>query len=461
MGAFWKYLDYWTVIRVALIYFFFMLFFWGSKSKLGTKEIHEDYNSLETMKSLRGFAAIGVILHHISQQTLPKNQSWSFLSPFVNAGAFFVAIFFFCSGYGLLKSLDTKDNYLKGFIPKRIFKGILIPFYVDILLYGFSYLIYGKKMPVAQWICNLTGLTQMNIYAWFPIVLAILYFVFYIVFKIIKSKKLRPLAFLIIAAAIIGIGLGFCYNGHFAWWAYKQKNWWNLPNFKNDKWWVAEKILWFNGEWWVNSMIGFLAGLLFANYEEKIVAACKKYYAVIFHVLLALTYVAYRLSNYGQEKFGYWTEMWMRGPRIADKIKTYFCQLPVFFLLGFLIIVFMMKYHVSNPVTRFFGNFSLHTYLMNLLALEIVRLLCFQSGNAMKWRSYLKFGNANRIVFVLMVLALTIVLGVIEYYITEGVKRLIFPKKKTPSKPENMEKDEPKASETDSVPAENTAVSAE
>ncbi len=30
-----------------------------------------------------------------------------------------------------------------------------------------------------------------------------------------------------------------------------------------------------------------------------------------------------------------------------------------------LVFVLMMKYHVSNPVTRFFGKYSLHTYLMN------------------------------------------------------------------------------------------------
>ena len=105
--------NFWSIFRIATYYFFFMLLFWGSSSKLGKKDLQKDIASLDVMKSLRGFAAIGVILHHISQEMIFQNGK--VLTPFVNAGAFFVAIFFFCSGYGLIKSLDSKENYLHGF----------------------------------------------------------------------------------------------------------------------------------------------------------------------------------------------------------------------------------------------------------------------------------------------------------------------------------------------------------
>ena len=123
--------SFWPIFRVATYFFFFMLLFWGGKNRFGTGEFHDDYASLEVMKSLRGFAAIGVIIHHISQEEVFKQQK--VLTPFVNAGAFFVAIFFFCSGYGLIKSLDTKENYLKGFVKNRIVKSIILPFYINIL----------------------------------------------------------------------------------------------------------------------------------------------------------------------------------------------------------------------------------------------------------------------------------------------------------------------------------------
>ena len=80
--------NFWSIFRIATYYFFFMLLFWGSSSKLGKKDFHKDFASLDVMKSLRGFAAIGVILHHISQEE--AFQRSRVLSPFVNAGAFFV-----------------------------------------------------------------------------------------------------------------------------------------------------------------------------------------------------------------------------------------------------------------------------------------------------------------------------------------------------------------------------------
>ncbi|HBZ77553.1 MAG TPA: hypothetical protein DEO39_02465 [Clostridiales bacterium] len=410
--------NIWSILRVATYYFFFMLLFWGSSSKLGKKDFHKDFCSLDMMKSLRGFAAIGVILHHISQEE--AFQRSRVLSPFVNAGAFFVAIFFFCSGYGLLKSLNTKENYLKGFIRNRIVKSILLPFYVNVILYAIYYAFVVKvKWPAAQWICNFTGLTMMNPYAWFPVVLAILYLVFFLTFRFIKN---RPVCFTIIGLVIIGMGIGFCFNGHMAWW-HGPKNWW-LSGTKVP-WWCEQKILWFNGEWWVNSAIAFLSGLLFAQFETAIVSRFRRLYALKFHIVLLLTYLAYLLSNYGQTAFGYWTEYSGKGPGIENKIRTYFCQLPLFALLGFLIIIFMMKYHVDNPVTRFFGKFSLDTYLMNLMALEISRFLMDNRKFPFKVQKY------NLLNFVFTTFVLTILLGVIEKYITDGIKKLLFRKKDT------------------------------
>ncbi len=415
-----------SILRVAAYYFFFMLLFWGSSSKLGKKEFHEDYSSLDTMKSLRGFAAIGVILHHISQES--AFQAKHILSPFVNAGAFFVAIFFFCSGYGLLKSLDTKENYLKGFISKRIVKTILVPFYINVILYAIYYaFVVRVKWPAQRWIFNFTGLTMMNPYAWFPVILAILYLAFFLCFRFIKN---RPVCFVIIGVVIIGLGLGFCYNGHFAWW-HGKKNWWLTMNPKME-WWQDQKILWLNGEWWVNSAIAFLTGLIFANGEKKIAGFFQRLYALKFHVLLLVTYLAYLLSEFGQNKFGYWTEYSGKGPGVYNKMWTFFCQLPVFALLGLLIIVFMMKYHVENPVTRFFGKFSLDTYLMNLMALEMARYL--MDKNTFPFKA----GKYNYLVYVVSVFALTILLGMLEKYLCDGVKRLLFRKKKDTAKEEKQ-----------------------
>ena len=181
--------------------------------------------------------------------------------------------------------------------------------------------------------------------------------------------------------------------------------------------------LWFNGEWWVNSAPAFFTGRVFANYEEKIAGFFKKAYALKFHVLLIITMIFYALSSAGQVIFGYWTEYSGKGPGIGDKIKTYFCQVPLFLVLGLTIIVFMMKYHVNNPVTRFFGKYSLHTYLMNLAAITAFRFL--QTS-----QSPVKAGKYNLLVYALAVIAATVLAGVAEQKLTELLQKLLFRKKK-------------------------------
>ena len=156
------------------------LFIWGGKFAGFKKEhFHEDSSSLDS---------IGVILHHISQE---QAFQWANrygakpgeLSIFVNAGYLFVAIFFFCSGYGLIKSLETKPDYLKGFMKKRVLKTLIVPYYVSILIYGLARFASGERLPAAQWITNILGFTMMNEYAWYPIIAGILYTAFYLIFK--------------------------------------------------------------------------------------------------------------------------------------------------------------------------------------------------------------------------------------------------------------------------------------
>lgn len=46
---------------------FILLLLIGGKFKFRKGEYHEDSASLDVMKSLRGIAALGVLLHHVSQ----------------------------------------------------------------------------------------------------------------------------------------------------------------------------------------------------------------------------------------------------------------------------------------------------------------------------------------------------------------------------------------------------------
>ena len=95
------------------------LFIWGGKfAGFKNNQFHEDSSSLDSMMSLRGFAALGVILHHISQEGAFQWAGGGHgkpgeLSIFVNAGYLFVAIFFF---FALL--IVNVTVYFPGFVEK-------------------------------------------------------------------------------------------------------------------------------------------------------------------------------------------------------------------------------------------------------------------------------------------------------------------------------------------------------
>ena len=292
------------------------------------------------------------------------------------------------------------------------------------ILYGLFYFLVKIHFERAQWVTNLLGITMMNVYAWFPIVLSLLYLVFFLSFRFVKNRKA---CFVIIGVFTVLMGVGACINGHMAWWA-GPANWWMDDNFweTSFKWWMDEKIFWFQGEWWVNSAPAFLAGLIFATYENKIVPFFKNKYGSKFFVLILITLAAYGLNAYGQTRFGYWTEFNMRGPEIDKKILTYFCQIPLMFIFPFTVFMFLMKYHVVNPVSRFFGKYSLHTYLMNLMALTLLRFLSY---NVEESPFYMGGVYPNLLAFAIGVIILSVLLGVGEQKLTDRVQALLFSKR--------------------------------
>ena len=404
------------------------LFIWGGKfAGFKKDQFHEDSTSLDTMKSLRGFAAIGVILHHISQESAFQWAGGGFGKPgelniFVNAGFLFVSIFFFCSGYGLIKSLETKPDYLNGFMKKRVLKTLVIPYYVSILIYGLARLASGEKLPVAQWVTNFLGLTMMNEYAWYPIIAAILYTAFYFIFKNIKNRKL---CYVLMAAVILLLGMIFCVNGHFAWWA-GPKNWWlNSASPVHQKWWTQQKLFWISGEWWINSCPALLIGMIFARFENNIREWFKKFYWGKLVLVLVLTFATMMLSGFGQMKFGWWSEFSGHGPDIEKKIATYFFVIPYSTMFTIMLFTIMLKYKVSNPVSRFFGKISLETYMMNLIPLTAFRFLIYKPDS--QWGSMpdYKAGNYNLAIYFAVVFAATILLGLLYKFLCGLIQKKI------------------------------------
>lgn len=131
------------------------------------------YNKYST-KAVKGICAILVMLSHIFGQL-----SW--------VGYIAVGIFFCFSGYGLLYSWKTKDNYLDGFIKKRIAR-VVTPFLVVYIVSIVLHIIIGGPEEISDFVEKIVSLKFLPS-AWYVVAIVYFYLGFYVIAKSAKSEK--------------------------------------------------------------------------------------------------------------------------------------------------------------------------------------------------------------------------------------------------------------------------------
>ena len=297
--------------------------------------------SLENSKTIQGFAAVLIIIHHLAQELMAKA---GVLSAFSELGVLFVGIFFFFSGYGLYTSLKTKENYLKGFLKKRLVT-ILVPFYVCILVFIMSACMKGQSFSLLDVIASISGWFLINDHMWYIVEIAILYIAFFVIYSLIKNRKA---ATCVMALFVIALTTGSLLLAH-----------------------GPDMICryWFMGEWWYNTTFTFIIGIIVSQNEEKIRNVARKFYVLLLPLFAGLTVGFYFLTNYALNTWSYWNEF-PGHPGYKEKFLCLIVQLPwvIFFVITILLI--MMKVKFSNPVLKFLGSISLELYLIHRLFLN-------------------------------------------------------------------------------------------
>lgn len=314
-------------------------------------KFREDFLSLKNTKALQGIAAIAIIFHHLAQEITDYGAVWKGPITYMNGmGILFTSIFFFFSGYGLLKSYRTKPGYLHSFLGKRL-PTVVIPFLVS----NFIYLVFigfytGKVVRVTDTLTCLSGLTLLNTNSWFLVEIIIFYLVFYAIYKQCKNqnKAFGLMAGFVLCLIVLSLFLGHDgseLNGH-----------------------------WFMGEWWYNSTVTFLCGMLVAKHEEKIIAFAKKNYCWLLPITMVAFVGMYILAEYVVKNVGYYCE-WEGHPGYAEKAITLAAQTPACILFVAVILLLCMKIRWHNPVTDFIGKISLELYLIHGLMMQVVRYM--------------------------------------------------------------------------------------
>ena len=298
------------IFPVALI-FFFML---NAHLCKPLNEINSDCLSLETTRYHRGFFAVAVVFHHLSQITKS-----GFIFPFfANVGYLCVAVFFFFSGYGLQKSyIEKSEKYKKGFLLKRI-PSVLFPYVLFMIIYWVANSLSGTTYSFADIFENFKNGSLLVTYSWFMICI-IAFYLFFWVFMIICKKRY---------SMIIICGL--------VWYAL----------------WILFCVFMNYGSWWYNTSHLLAAGIAWATYEDKITGFIKQRYRIIAPAALVCLVALLVFQGFISLPF----------------ISTILPEI-ISLIFVFCVILLSMKIRIGNRILGFLGEISLEVYLIHGLIL--------------------------------------------------------------------------------------------
>lgn len=124
-------------------------------------------------------------------------------------GFIMVAIFFFISGYGLSYGLENKEGYLNNFFKKRILS-ILIPYWIVNTISIVYNLATSKTFTPLEYIASYLGFDTIT-GTWFVTAILIMYLAFWFCYKLYYDKKTSWTFSTIILMAIIVVYCIVCY----------------------------------------------------------------------------------------------------------------------------------------------------------------------------------------------------------------------------------------------------------
>ncbi len=294
----------------------------------------DDPLSLDASKAVKGFAALYIVFGHIAQALKGENDILYF---FTETGVLFVGMFFFLSGYGLYTNLKTKENYLKGFLKKRLIT-VLVPFYVCILVFTAAAAIFGRRFTALELLGVISGWSLINSHMWFIVEIVILYVAFYLIYRFVRNRTKATVVMTVFVILLMTGSFLLC-HGDF----------------------------WFMGEWWYNTPFLFIVGIVFSRHKEVFLKIARKEYVFLLPIFALLTIAFAILTKDAIDTHSYWSETPGEFGGYIDKICCLSVQLPWIIIFMFFMILVMMKVKFGNPVLRFLGMISLELYLIHNL----------------------------------------------------------------------------------------------
>ena len=282
-------------------------------SKLQRTE-SEELISRSNTGILKGILCLFVMFCHLSFYV----NEGIVLPLFFELGYIAVGIFFFLSGYGLMKQHMRKEDYHKGFLGRRFVK-VLYPYIFVTFVYWLYYLVTDRRIPLPEIFTSIGVGDPIVSYSWYIVEILIIYLLFYLTILIFRKKYLYVLFGNIVLTVFLVYGF--------------QK--------------LDFRAAWFS------STYMYAVGICGALFEKQIVKALNSY---------PLPFLSFSL-------FGFLFTFRMEG---MDVIRE----------LCFLIFVmcFLHMFEMKNRFLEFMGKISMEVYLIHGLIIKAVRFFISEQG---------------------------------------------------------------------------------
>ena len=291
--------------------------------------LNYDYSSKGTNLMLKGLFALIIMLGHLSYTATSGR-----LMPIFNCTGYqSAAFFFFLSGFGLIKSLEKKENYLDSFLSNK-FINLILPYLIICLIYWFATFFFGEHYSAGAVLKSFINGNPIVDNSWYLILCILFYLSFFAFAKLFKKNKVI-IAFCSFALCVILV-------------------------------FVFKRLGY--GTWWYDSNYGYPIGMLWAIYEDKIIFFAKKLPGYI--IMLAAALCLWAVTFYLGLKFYSMNHQFVR-------INAIFLSIIVFLLL--------MKFKLNSPILKFYGKISLEFYLMHGLFIRFFRSEIINISNDFLW----------------------------------------------------------------------------
>lgn len=295
------------------------------------QDIRTNYLSLNNTTCLKGILAICIIFCHIWGELGQANPNLAdgIIGNTIGRictvlGYLSVALFLFLSGYGLCVQYQKKgDNYLKGFLVKRVLSLYLLNV-VLIVFYSIVNIILGEDFSWEVFLQSFFFGKTIVSKGWYLQSILVWYLFFFVVFRFVKNDKLQ----------IVGMLVAFIL------------------------YLIVCLVMQLNSTWYEGSFC-LVLGIIWAKFFKQINQILNKnkwlfLSIVIFGILFVGSFVC---GNFG----------FLPKPlRIVSKSVSA-CMFSI------CVVLFLTIIPINNPITRFLGKISLEIYVFHGFFLMLYR----------------------------------------------------------------------------------------